>query len=198
MFRTESVPSSYRVTAGAGLAGFSLCVLLLFLTQRYRTYSRVSRWIGREGGTGRVQRLFESIRDIEDQLIAFYTGHGRNFALAAAFALSHWIFGVVRTYCTLAFLGHPVTFTEAWVIEAAVMLVRVALFVIPANLGTQEATLLVMCGAITGSSALGVAVAVVRRFLEITWVGWGLVLGWAVAFGREESPHTLRETDVVR
>jgi hypothetical protein len=77
------------------------------------------------------------------------------------------------------FLGHPVTVAEAWVIEAVVSLVRAALFVIPANIGTQESILLVMCEFTTGVPAVGVAVSLLRRFREILWIAGGLVIGWS-------------------
>ena len=85
----------------------------------------------------------------------------------------------MEIYYTLAFLGHPLPLTHAWVIEGSVVLIRSAFFIIPANLGTQEGTFILICGAVTGSPALGFAVALIRRFREIMWIGAGLGLGWS-------------------
>jgi hypothetical protein len=78
----------------------------------------------------------------------------------------------------MRFLGHPISLTDAWVIEAAVQLVRSGAFFIPAGIGMQEGAFFVIIALLTGQPALGLAVAAVRRFREVIWIAWGLVLGW--------------------
>jgi len=75
------------------------------------------------------------------------------------------------------FLGHPVSFVDAWIIEAVAQLVRTGTFFIPASIGAQEGAFMLVCAAMTGSPVLGVAVAVVRRIREIVWIVWGMGLG---------------------
>jgi hypothetical protein len=53
-------------------------------------------------------------------------------------------------------LGHPITFTDAWIIEAMAQLVRAGTFFIPSSIGAQEATFTVVCSAITGTPSLGI------------------------------------------
>jgi len=59
---------------------------------------------------------------------------------------------------------------------------------VPANLGTQEAALVTSCAAITGSSMLGLAMAIIRRALELAWVGVGLLVGWTFSWPRVPEP----------
>ena len=74
MLRSEVIPSAYRVTAGSALAGFTGCVLLLFLTQRHGMVSRVARRFAGARFGGRAESLVVLIHDVEHRLIAFYTG----------------------------------------------------------------------------------------------------------------------------
>ena len=182
MLRSEVIPSAYRVTAGSALAGFTGCVLLLFLTQRHGMVSRVARRFAGARFGGRAESLVVLIHDVEHRLIAFYTGQRRRFAFAAGLAFGYWACGMLRTYTTMACLGQPIAWRDAWMIEAGLLLVRSVFFLVPGNLGTQEAALVVTCRAVTGSSTLGLAMALVRRALELAWVGVGLLVGWTFSW----------------
>ena len=178
MLRSPVIPSAYRVTAGSALAGFAGCVLLLFLAQRHGMLSRVGRRLAGTRVGGRAQTVVELVSDVEHRLITFYTRQRWRFVLALGLGFSYWLFGMLRTYATMAWLGRPITWTDAWMIEASLLLVRSVFFLVPENLGTQEAALVMSCGAITGSSTLGLAMAIVRRALELAWVAVGLLVGW--------------------
>ena len=56
-------------------------------------------------------------------------------------------------------------------------MVRTGAFFIPAAIGVQEGAFLLVCGAVTGSPPVGLAVSVVRRIREIIWIIWGFALG---------------------
>jgi glycosyltransferase 2 family protein len=195
MLRSPVIPSAYRVTAGSALAGFAGCALLLFLTQRHGMLSRVGRRLAGTRLGGRAQTVVGLVHDVEHRLIAFYTRQRPRFALAVGLGFSYWLFGMLRTYATMAWLGRPITWTDAWIIEAGLLLVRSVLFLVPGNVGTQEAALVMSCGAITGSSTLGLAMAIIRRALELAWVGVGLLVGWTfswapAAVGDPAQPRT--------
>src|SRR5262249_50819709 len=185
MLRSPVIPSAYRLTAGCALAGFAGCVLLLFLTQRHGMLSRVGRRFASTRFGGRAQTLVELVHDVEHRLIAFYTGQRSRFALAAGFGLGYWLCGMLRTYATMSWLGRPIAWRDAWMIEAGLLLVRSVLFLVPGNVGTQEAALVVSSGAITGSTTLGLAMAIIRRALELAWVGVGLLVGWSFSWAPE-------------
>ena len=121
--------------------------------------------------------LLNHVHDMEDRLIHFYTRHRWRFLVAFMLALSNWVIGTLELYATLFFLGHPVTFSEAWIIEAIVQLVRSSAFFIPGALGVQEGAFLIVIGTMTGQGVLGLAVAMIRRFREIVWIAWGMLLG---------------------
>jgi uncharacterized membrane protein YbhN (UPF0104 family) len=85
---------------------------------------------------------------------------------------------VIEIYCIMYLLGHPITFTDAWIIEAMAQLVRAGTFFIPSSIGAQEATFTVVCSAITGMPSLGLAALVIRRSREIVWILTGFGIWW--------------------
>lgn len=188
MFSVAALPSAYRQTAGAGLLVFSLSILGFFLAQWFRLLSRGGSWLSRL--SRRSQKAPEMIEELEACLVGFYRHDRGRFFTAIAINLVNWVFGAIEVYLVLTLSGHAVSFHEAWVIEAATVLVRSALFVIPSAIGTQEGVLFLMCGAITGVPSVGVVLALVRRFREIVWIAWGLAIGWAFGRALGESAET--------
>lgn len=178
MMDSAKLPQGYTASAGVGLAALSTGIVLFFLVQRFKVSSATGRWLARGRLGVWLDRALGQIHDLEDRLIRFYAGHRRRFAAALGLALVNWMVGTAELYATLWFLGRPVTIAEAWIIEAGAQLVRAATFFIPASIGAQEGAFLLLCGAITGQPALGLAVALVRRLREMVWILWGFALGW--------------------
>ena len=181
MLDSPRLSAGYKTSAGLGLVAFAIGIVLFFLIQRLKVSSLMGRWVLRGRLSARLERLLHHVHDMEERLIHFYTGRRRRFGAALGLALVNWLLGTAELYATLWFLGNPVTVAEAWIIEAVAQLVRTATFFIPASIGAQEGAFLVICGAITGQPALGLAVALVRRCREIVWILWGLALGWRYA-----------------
>lgn len=178
MWASPAMPTSYKVVAVMGLGAFVLGIVLFYAIQRFKVTSITGAWIGRWRPAGRINDILHHIRDMDERLVEFYTRHRGRFAGAVALALVNWLLGVLEIFYTMAFLGHPVSLADAWIIEAAAQLVRTGTFFIPASIGAQEGIFVVIGSVMTGSPALGGAVAVVRRFREILWILWGLLVGW--------------------
>ena len=182
MVNSQALPGSFKLVAGLGLGAFALGIFLFFAVQRLKITSLTGSWIGRRRLGRRIEELLHHVRDMDDRLAGFYSGHGVRFAGAVGLALVNWLLGAVEIYITMIFLDRPISFTDAWIIEAAAQLVRAGTFFIPASIGAQEGVFLLIYGAMTGSPALGAAVAVVRRLREIMWILWGLLLGSIYTF----------------
>jgi len=180
---SEHIQSSYKAVAGIGLAGFGTTITLSFLAQRFC----LSSWLGRLAGGSALSHRLEAalcvIHEVEDRLVSFYTERRARFAGALALALINWLFGVVEVYVLMQFLGHPISFIDAWVIEAMAQLVRAGTSFIPASIGAQEGAIVLACSAITGDSTLGFALSVIRRVREIVWIIGGIGLWWLYSFG---------------
>ena len=158
MTRAEALPKAYEYVAGLGLLALAVGVFLFFVIQRLSITSLTGTWISRWRIGRRAEDVLHHIHDMDDRLVHFYTEARERFAGALVLALVNWLLGAVEIYYTLVFLGRPVTWAEAWIIEAMAQMVRTGAFFIPAAIGVQEGAFLLVCGAITGSPSVGLAV----------------------------------------
>jgi len=177
MIEAQALPKVYEYVAGAGLLAFTVGVVLFFVIQRLSITSITGTWISRWRIGRRLEDVLHHIHDMDERLLHFYTETRGRFAAALVLALINWMLGVVEIYYALVFLDRPVTWAEAWIIEAVAQMVRTGAFFIPAAIGIQEGAFLLICGAITGSAPIGVAVSVVRRIREVIWIVWGFAVG---------------------
>jgi uncharacterized protein (TIRG00374 family) len=184
LLRIESLPHGLRAGAVTGLAAFALAVLLFFLAQRLRALAVVRSLAVRLGPRlgARALAALEALRDVEEALVAFYRHHRARFGLSLGASLLEWSTGTVAAWFALNALGERVGWADAMAIEAFVVLVRSSLFFVPADVGTQEGALVLACGAVTGSPALGLALAAIRRGADILWILWGLAVGSVYSF----------------
>ena len=173
-------PAMPEGVRGAALTGFGVlvvCVAVFFMMQRFRWLSRGGRWLERVRPCDEVKAMTRQIHRIEGHIVHIYRERPASFLLGVCLSLVNWLIGALELWLVFRFLGHPIAFADAWAIEAAVVLVRTALFFLPSAVGAQEGVFYVLCGAITGVPPLGLAVALIRRVRELMWVAIGLTLG---------------------
>lgn len=182
----------FKWAAGIGLVGLSAGICALFAIQRLRLTSRSGGWIARVFARPGLQGAFEKVGQFEDRLVDFYTAAPGRFAGSVILSFINWALGALEVWIAFYLLGAPVTFAEAWIIEAIVQLVRVGAFFVPLALGTQEGAFTVVVGALTGNPALGVAAAVLRRFRELVVLSAGLLMG-PLIFGRSAMSPSRRD-----
>ncbi|MBM3566801.1 MAG: flippase-like domain-containing protein [Alphaproteobacteria bacterium] len=166
----SDLSAQFKGFAAMGLAAFVAATAIFFYAQRLRVASFTGTWLGRREILARINDILHHIRDMDERLVRFYTQNRARFAAAIGLAFLNWIAGVVEIYVTMYFLGHPVSWSAA-------QLVRSAAFFIPAAVGAQEGAFLLVCAAMTGQPALGVAVSLVRRVRELMWLLFGVGLG---------------------
>ena len=176
MASSEKIGSPLKLTASIGLGFLAFGTLLIFAIQRFRISSWVMsrfagmRWAGKAAG------MIAVIEDMDHRFVAFYTRHRAKLLAALSLALINWILGVVEIYLTYLFLGHEITWRDAWMMEALTQMVRSAVFFIPLGIGAQEGAFVLISNAITGVPSLGLACAAVRRIREVSWIIFGLLV----------------------
>ncbi|MCZ6765100.1 MAG: flippase-like domain-containing protein [Alphaproteobacteria bacterium] len=181
------VTDAERLAASIGLGAFCVAIVLFFLIQRLRLSSAAARMLIRGKWREKFEKMLAHLHALEDRLVHFYTKRPLRFAASLFLAFANWAIGAGTIYVTFYYLDHPVTFQEAWIVEAFAQLVRASTFFVPASLGAQESAFVLVVTAITGNPALGLAVAIVRRGREIVWIAIGLAIGWRLsAFGLKE------------
>ncbi len=191
MLWLDLLDGAYRTGAGLALVFLTFGLLMVITIQRYAILSRFARRIGGSVLKRRIAALIRQIHQLENRLIHFYRREPGRIAAACFFELGNWILGAVEIYLICYLLGHPISLSEAWVIESVVFLVRMVLFAVPIGIGAQEGAFFVICDAITGVPSLGVALALIRRARELTWISLGLALG--LGFSYRYKPAGLEE-----
>lgn len=181
LLNNNNFSNSFKTILGAGIVLFSLGVIIFFLIQRFQLMSLITQWLARFPWGKRLTKLADIVDDTDEKLITFYS-HNRRFAFSTLIAFLNWPLGVVQVYFIMHFLGHAVSFKDAWLIESMAQFVRGAGFFIPASLGAQEGIFILLCSNITGNSAIGLSVSIIQRFKDILWIVIGLIIGWLFSF----------------
>ncbi|MBL94052.1 MAG: hypothetical protein CFH06_00458 [Alphaproteobacteria bacterium MarineAlpha3_Bin5] len=177
MVKTPLLSNHVKFVATIGLIALVVGTGLFFGIQRFELTTRFSAWLAKLFYGSRVKTVLQRIKELDLRFKRFYSIHKIRAMIGIFFALCNWVLGVVEVYIVMELLGYPVDWETAWIIESVAQMVRAAVFFIPAGLGAQEGAFLFLCEAMTGSLSLGFAVAVVRRFRELTWI----ILGVAFA-----------------
>ena len=189
MLDNDTLPGAYVLVGGIGLAGFATATLLFLSIQWFGLSSALAGWLSRRRVLRRLAGSLDNIHAVESHFTGFYRARRGRFAVAVSLGVLSWVVGVLEIYYALDFLGRPVSMAEAWIIEAMAQMMRAGSFFIPASIGIQDGALVLMCAAITGSPALGVALALVRRMREIVWIAAGFGFGWRYHRSRVAAPE---------
>jgi putative membrane protein len=188
MFLSEDFPKSMKVVAAAGLAGVAIGALQFLAIQWFKLSSWVSRKLSRTRYGRRLEGAVHALEEFDEHMVQFYRTKPRAFLAALTLGFTNWILGTLEVYLVLGFIGHPISFADAWIIESLAQLMRASAFFIPAAVGVQEGTFLVACRAVTGLASTGVTMSVVRRCRELIWVAMGLAVYWSYSLRRPVEP----------
>ena len=172
----EDVTSAHKVMAMIGFAWLVFNVVVFYLMQHLKLSTFTATRLGRTRAGQRLGSVLAAMHSVDERFARFYRYERGRLALSMTYAMANWLLGVFELYFILYLIGHPVTWMEAWIIEAMVQMIRTAAFFIPAGLGAQEGALMIACGALTGAPAAGIAAALVRRFREIVWIALSLAI----------------------
>ena len=119
-----------------------------------------------------------SMRGLHDELMRLQR---RPRALAAALALHTigWALGGAEVWVALAWLGHPVSAVDAFVIESLGMAARSAGFAVPGAVGIQEGGFVLVAGLFGISVTDALALSVLKRLREVA-IGAPALLAYQV------------------
>ncbi|MCC6469787.1 MAG: flippase-like domain-containing protein [Alphaproteobacteria bacterium] len=184
---SQRLPPTMKLVAGLGLGAFGLAIMGLILFQWFRLATVAGGWLRRSRHGERMKRWLDAIHDMDERFVTFYTHHVDRFGPAVLFSIGNWFLGAVELMVVMEFLGQPIAFADAIMVESLAQLVRAGTFFIPMSLGAQDGTFMLALGAMTGAPALGLAVALIRRGRELLWILLGLLLFWTFS-GRPAHP----------
>jgi len=157
---------------GAGLLGLMLS--LFYLLQRRGLFGRLARLMAGLSAWRAWSQLVGRAETIDQ---AIESTHGRGNRVAASFVLSliGWLVGTGEVYWVLGFLAHPVSWSDALLVESLGQAIRAAGFAIPGALGVQEGGYLLIAPLAGLPSDVGLALSLAKRAREILWALPGLL-----------------------
>ncbi len=154
------------------ILGFLLGLFLLaqFLQPFGRTASLLRRW-----RPSWFERVGAKLKAWDEAVVSFYRQSPHSVLWSLGFHFLGWIAGALEVCMILWLLGIPVSLPTAVSIEALWVLLKSGTFLIPASLGVSEGIGLLVCVGLGISSVAGLALGLIRRARELTWVGLGLI-----------------------
>jgi putative membrane protein len=166
------------------LAGFTY--VLLYVQQR-NPATAIVRTLTRFLPRARfVARLRAGAHALDERLVDFYRGERRAFVRATLFNLAGWIFGVVEVQLIVTLADHPISWLEAFVIEAVAQPIRAISIVIPGGLGAQEWGGAAFCEYLGMPENVAVALWLLKRARETFFDAVGLLyLAWRTSIKRD-------------
>lgn len=152
-----------------------LALLLAFgFAQRHGLFGRVLRTVskvfGRRDWSGLTIRA-----DGIDRAVASLYENRRKVVATFGFSLVGWVVGTGEVWLALHFLGHPVDWIDALLLESAGQAIRGAAFAIPGALGAQEGGYLLLAPLVGLPLEAGLALSLAKRAREIALGLPGLV-----------------------
>jgi putative membrane protein len=150
----------------AAVAGFVLVQLRGMAGRGGRLLSRF--------GVGPSAERQAKLEGLDRAIGDLYRRRGGRLALSTLWHLAAWAVGGLELYLTLAFLGLPVAFTTALIMESFGAAIRFASFMIPASLGALEGGNMAIFGAFGLPGSAGLTATLIRRLREVVWALAGL------------------------
>jgi putative membrane protein len=168
-----------------GLAASLPLVVLLAVLLRYGSvFERMERLAVRFLGEHKLSFLVGQSANL-DAAIRELCGDPLRLLTTVAWQVTGMVSGSLETWLALRWLGHPVHFGAAVALESLTLTVRNFVFLVPAGLGVQEASL-VGFGALLGVNGdLALALSLAKRMREILF-GTPALLSWYWVEGRRE------------
>lgn len=157
----------------AGVAVMSSLVTAFFVLQRRGLFAAIVRGINRLR-RGRSQTLAAGAEELDQRVAALY-GEPRAIGWALAWHFLAWVLGAGEVWLALHFVGHPVSWETALLLESLGQAIRVAAFIVPGAMGVQEGGFLVLGRAVGLAPETCLALSLSKRVREIVLGVPGLV-----------------------
>ena len=197
-FSTESSAAATHALHLAALAASAVLAIALaafYYVQQRGLFGRFSRLVGKFFGPHGALASAARADAIDEAVRKLYRSRGR---IAATFALSFagWAVGIGEVWLALAFIGHPVNWLDALLLESVGQAIRGAAFAIPGSLGAQEGGYLLLAPVVGLPPDAALALSLAKRARELALGLPGMVyLQWSERDWRRRRTAGLPLTD---
>ena len=178
----RTAPTGAAGAIAVGLATLGVLLGGFFWAQHNGLFLRLARLFERAAAGRAWLSLSGGAAALDDAVRSIYARRGA-VARSSAWCLTGWVAGVGEVWLGLALLGHPVSLTEAFVLESLAQAIRGAGFAIPGALGVQEGSFMAL-GVLLGlPPEAGIAMSLIKRGRDLFFGLPGLV-SWQLLEGR--------------
>jgi putative membrane protein len=165
-YAANGAPGDLGVAALIATAVLAGLIGLFYLAQRRGLFGRVLRLASKVFGKRDWSSLATRADAVDAAVKSLYNQRGR---VVASFAISlvGWLVGTVEVWLALRFLGHPVGWIDALLLESIGQAIRGAAFAIPGSLGVQEGGYLLLAPLVGLPPEAALALSLAKRAREI-------------------------------
>lgn len=129
--------------------------------------------------TGGLTR-FAGGADMLDQAVRDVYRRRGDVARNIVWQILSWTSGTGEVWIACWFLGHPISFADALILQSLSRAARAAAFMVPDGIGVQEGGILLFASLVGLPPETGLALALVKRVREIA-VGTPALMAWQAA-----------------
>ena len=163
------------VTIFLGVLGLVAALLIgglhLGIFKKVHELGEIFKWWKHDSDQKKTKFL-----ELDKDIKKFYTHNKRNFFLSVFWNFLAWFAGAFEVYFVGRLMGLPIGFSEAWLLESLIQVLRIITFFIPSSVGLQEGGIMLIFSQLGFNQASGLAFALIRRAREIVWIAVGLTL----------------------
>ena len=143
---------------------------------------RLLKWLLTMVAGERDWKIFGALDELFAGLEAFYANRG-GLVRSAVWHFAGWFFGAIEVWIVLHFMGYPVSYEQAVIVESLMHAVRGAAFAVPGALGAQEGGLIVLCAIFGVPPEAAIALSLVKRIPDLVigvpgLIAWQAMEGW--------------------
>ena len=182
ILNSPSIPTNFKTASIWGMVAFSIMIFLFIMFQLTGTLGNMSQWLISKTNKPRLQNFLLKLVHTDNLFTVFYQNFSKRIFFSIFLAFLGWIVGLGELYLILYFLGFSPSFSDIWIIESMVQLVKAGSFFIPFSIGTLEGGSVLIFLSLGYSASLGLAVPLIGRVKQLAWVALGLTLGWFITF----------------
>jgi putative membrane protein len=163
-----------------GLAIVVPILALVYCARGERGHRMASRVLRSMVGN-REWRIFGALDELFARLESLY-GYRKGLLLSGLYHLAVWFLGATEVWLVLNFMGYPIGFEQAVIIESLLHAVRGAAFVVPGAVGAQEGGLIVLCAMFGIPPEAALALSLVKRVPDLL-IGVPGIIAWQAMEG---------------
>lgn len=157
------------------LGGAAVVALLVRWQQRglFVKLARLAERVGLRGA--RFQRFASVAPEIDRELGGYYRTRGGDFAITTGLHFLGWLLGTVEVKVFADLLQYPISWRDAFIIEAISQPLALGSALIPGALGVREAGGVAIFGLLGLDESAGLALWLLRRVREAVFSGIGIL-----------------------